>query len=152
MTIIGVLIIVLLLAAVVISGLAMYRFVVVPGRRTTKYAMSRAFAPEDIARHQPYSSFLGLQSSGIDGQRVLGTLVLTADKLWFHNPGNDGPLLDIPITAVESAQLVREHLGTVTGRPLLLVQFSGPNGPDSAGFHLPYPDEWQIAINNIRRG
>ena len=149
MIIVDILIMALLLALVVGSGLAMYRLVVVPARKTTRYVLDKSFVPGEVIRTQPLTRFLGLESIG-GGDQPLGTLVLTANRLWFHKSGDTDAVLDIQLAAVEEVEIVRRHLGTETGRPLLSVRFSGAAGTDRVAFHLPFPEQWRMAIDNLR--
>lgn len=151
MSIVGIalLLLVVMLAALAGAGYAMYRLVVIPNRRTAKYVVSQEFRPDDIIRRQRLVTFLGRESTGRAPRDSFGELVLSAEKLWFFD-ANSATTLDMPLAHIREAALVDSHLGVRTGRPLLLLRFDTADGPDGAAFHLLYPDEWRLAIDNVR--
>lgn len=148
MTNLGIIAFIILLIVVVLLGYAVNRLVIAPNRKTVRYASSAEFKKDEIVREQVLANFLGLESQR-DKEPGLGNLVLSAKKLWFYR-SNPPLTVDIALADITGVELVKTHLGQTTGRPLLLVRFAGPSGPDSVAFHLPYPDEWRLAINNLR--
>jgi hypothetical protein len=148
MTNLGIIALIILLVVVAALGYAVNRLVIAPNRKTLRYASSEEFKKDEIVREQVLTNFLGLESQS-DKAPGLGNLVLSAKKLWFYR--SDPPLtVDIALADITSVELAKTHMGQTTGRPLLLVRFNGASGPDSVAYHLPYPDEWRLAINNLR--
>jgi hypothetical protein len=144
----GIILLILLLVVVAALGYAVNRLVIQPNRKTLRYASSTEFKKDEIVREQVLTNFLGLESQ-TNQEPGLGNLVLSAKKLWFYR--SDPQLtVDIALADINAVELVKTHMGQQTGRPLLHVRFNGANGPDSVAFHLPYPDEWRLAINNLR--
>ncbi len=145
----GTVLLIVLLAVLALSGYAMYRWVVVPGRRAPKYVVSQEFSPDEIVREQQLARLLGQASRGPAGFTT-GWLVLSTDRLWFYDTGTESARVDVPLDTVTGTELAPEYLGVDTGRPLLVVRFGAGAETDSVGFHLPYPDEWRLAIDNLR--
>ncbi|MFH5210648.1 hypothetical protein [Antrihabitans spumae] len=149
MTVLAILVLLALLAALIFSGYALHRFVIRPNRKTLAYRMSKDFDKEKVVRQQLLVDLMCVESDTAAAVNGLGALVLSPNRLWFHH-SDSLVTLDIPLSTITECTLVPRHLGKSTGRPLLMVRYTTAAGPDSAAFHLPYPDEWRLALDNLR--
>lgn len=141
---------VLLVLALVTVGYLLNKLVLTPARQSTSYRVSKQFGRNDIVREQPLARLIGLESSGTAADSALGTLLIATGRLNFVSTTGQFDL-DIPLADVRSVELVRSHLGVATGMPLLLVRYTHAGADDSAAFHLPYADEWHLALTNLTK-
>ena len=142
---------ILLLVILVVAGFLVKKFVIEPAKASTTYRISERFGRDEIVRQQQFSRLIGLESTGLPDAPVLGTLVVSADRLYFAPTKGDDPTVDVPLADVIAVDLTTSHLGLSTGMPLLRVRFRTDGGEDAAAFHLPYTDEWHLAVTNLTK-
>lgn len=150
MEIIGIVLFILLIVAVVVLGYLVNKLVLVPSRQTTGYRLSQKYPAKEIVREQRLTRFLGLESAGTSPESVLGTLVIAAGRLGFVSTDGEHDF-EVLLEDIHKVDLVGSHLGFATGMPLLHVTYEGVTGVDSVAFHLPFTDEWQLALTNLTK-
>ncbi|HEY0637310.1 MAG TPA: hypothetical protein VGD67_06665 [Pseudonocardiaceae bacterium] len=143
--------IVLLAVAILVLAFGIVAFVMSRVRRSSDARIAARFGPGEVVLRDPLANYQGLASRG--GRQLVGNgaLVLTRDLLWFHRFGAGEPL-EIPLSRVRDADLVRAHAGRSVGRDLVRVEFEGgPDGVDSAAWWVREPGPWLEELRARRR-
>jgi len=99
------------------------------------------------------SSF-GVQYYGVESEpgnplKSTGVLVLTKDGI-FYRAKFLNRILQIPGDKISSITAVDTFKGKNMYQKIVSVNFVNENGDrDRAGFRIPYPERWSIAINKV---
>ncbi len=136
-----VLLIVVPLALLLAGGLAL----LFRARRDLRRRMQERFGSVPLRRLTGGANFFGLRSKAALQVRGNGVLALTQRDLVFllAVPAQE---LVIPLAAVRTVTLPDSFLGRGAGRPLLCVDFDGPEGPDAAAWAVQDAAEWRRTL------
>ncbi len=107
------------------------------------------FSDEQIIHKDLWANYFGRSQEGLSQIRGNGVLVLTDSALWFMLaiPRRE---IEIPLDTMTRVTTARSHLKKARLRPLLLVEFDTPQGPDSIAWALHEPEAWVETIETAR--
>jgi len=107
------------------------------------------YGENDIILQSLAANFFGQTSEGYSQIRGNGALVLTKNELWFRMamPAKE---LSIPIRNITDTEIRKSHLKKTKMRPLFYVEFTTPEGPDSAAWLVEDPRDWCKEIERLK--
>ena len=114
-----------------------------------KLELEEKFRGRRILLSAPNANFFGRESLGRGQLRGNGTLILTADELFFSLwlPKRE---FRIPLAAATGVETPRSHLGKSVGRKLLKVNYTNQEAkPDAIGWLVPDLEQWTKQLENL---
>lgn len=110
-------------------------------KKKAEAVIREEFDASQIIRSDPMANFFGVQSKGGAQIRGNGPLVLTKEKLWFRLlvPKKT---VEIPFSSVTTVRTDKWFLHKTKGRPVLIVEYTTPDGPDAAGWIVRDTEGW----------
>jgi hypothetical protein len=142
LTLVGILIVGLL------AFLLVQRIIFAVIRRVLRDEVQRRTRGREVLLQTFTANFFGRESLGPAQIRGNGALILTRTELIFILAFPRRETV-IPIETITSITQPRSHLGKTAFRPLLRVQYAGPQGADTIAWAVGNPDHWQETIASV---
>ncbi len=96
------------------------------------------------------ANFFGQESKGMMQLRGNGNLILANQELFFKYWLKKKEI-SIPISNIQTTEIVKSHLHKTVGQPLLKVNFQNEFGElDSAAWWVRDVNPWITAINDLK--
>jgi len=113
--------------------------------------MSDKISNQNIILKLRGANFFGQESKGLMQLRGNGNLMLTRSELYFKQWLRKKEIL-IPISKIQTAEIVTSYLHKSVGRPLLKVTFLNELGKiDSIAWWVRDVNKWITAISDLKR-